>query len=138
MPLQYSVKENHPEIKTGPNAALYIPVPKEIAETHENGHYALFNDEGEKVSNWCLLQRKIGDFKPGLRNEAKDGIKQTIKVGDYVAHGDGFMSDPLQIGKVIGFTPKSVRVLSMGSYPIASAKLYSDWSLIRLPETLWT
>lgn len=137
MPIQYAVQESVPEIPAGPGSVAYHIVPLEVAETHEYGCYALFNDDGEQVSPWCILvQKGLDNIRPDKRESAKDRVMQTITVGDYVAYSDGGNS-PMSIGKVIGFTNKQVRILPMSMYPHSSGRLMYESSVIRLPEPFW-
>lgn len=138
MPLQYSIEEPHPTIKTGPGSREYFIVAKEVAETHDRGCYALFNDEGEKVSPWSLISKKMYPMKASTRTSVKDAIQQTITEGDYVGYNNSGGMSSISIGKVVGFTDKQVRVVAMSTYPSGSAKLMYENCLIRLPESFWT
>jgi hypothetical protein len=137
MPLQYSIQEKHPTIKHGPGSVEYVPVPREVAETHDEGCFALFNDEGEKVSNWCLISRKIYPDKASTRTNVKDAIMQPLTEGDYVAYNNSGGISPMSIGKVTGFTNKQVRVLPMNTNRTASSKLMYESAVIKLPESFW-
>jgi len=138
MPLQYSIQEPHPTIKHGPGSSEFFLVPQDIAETHDKGCFALFNDEGEQVSPWCLIDRKIDPEKASTRTSVKDAIMQTLVEGDYVGYNSSGGTSAISIGRVTGFTNKQVRVLAMSTYPITSSKLMYENSLIKLPESFWT
>lgn len=135
MPLQYSIEEQNPAVKYHPE---YYIVPQEVAETNEHGCYALFNNDGEKVSPWCLINRKVITEKASTRNSVKDAIEQTVTVGDYVGYNNSGGNSPISIGRVVGFTNKQVRVLAMSTYHSAYSKLMYESSLIKLPEEFWT
>lgn len=137
MPLQYAIAEKHPEVKSGPGSVEYFVVDKEIAETHEEGHYALFNDDLEQVSVWCRLNRRISPDKASTRQSVKDAIMQTVVVGDYVAFNKEGGVSPMRIGQVTGFTNKQVRVLKMGTYPYTNSILMYESAIVKLPESLW-
>lgn len=137
MPKQYAIGEKNPAIKAGPGSVEYFIVGQEIAETHEEGFYALFNDEGEKVSPWCRLNRKLYPDKPSTRKNVKDAIMQTLVEGDYVAYNNEGGVSPMRIGQVTGFTNKQVRVLPMNTYSSAASKLMYESALIKLPESFW-
>lgn len=138
MPVQYSIMESNPDIKNGPGSVEFHIVPEEIAITHDRGCYALFNDDGEKVSNWCLLGRKVSPEKPSTRASVKDSIQQTVVVGDYVGYNNSGGTSPISVGKITGFTNKQVRVLSMSTRHVGSSRLMYESSVIKLPESLWT
>jgi hypothetical protein len=137
MPLQYAIEEKHPTIKHGPGSREYFIVSHEIAETNDNGCYALFNDEGEQVSHWSSLHRKQYPQKPSTRSFVKDSMKQTVVEGDYVGYNNSGGMSPIVVGKVVGFTNKQVRVLRMGMNAIDSPTLMYESSLIKLPESFW-
>lgn len=137
MPLQYAIGEKHPEIKTGPGSVEYFLVEPEVAETHDEGFYALFNDEGEKVSPWCRINRQLYPEKPSTRKDVKDAIMQTLTEGDYVAYNSEGGVSSMRIGRVTGFTNKQVRVLPMSTYASASSKLMYESAVIKLPESFW-
>lgn len=136
MPIQYSIQEKNPEIKNGP--VEYYIVPEEIAATHDNGCYALFNEDGEKASPWCSLHRKIYPDKSSTRSSVKDSIMQTVVEGDYVGYNNSGGTSPISVGQVTGFTNKQVRVLAMGTNRLTGTKLMYESSIIKLPESLWT
>ena len=137
MPLRYAVEERHPTIKTGPHSREYIPVTREVAESYERGCYALFNEEGEQCSPWAILQQRPLPPKPNPRTEkVKDAIMQTLSIGDYVAFNSSTAAGALNIGKIVAFTPKQVRVLRL-CMSAGSEKYIPEQGLIRLPESLW-
>lgn len=137
MPKQYAIEEKNPEIRSGPGSVEYFMVEREVAETHDDGCYALFNDEGEKVSPWCRLNRKLYPEKASTRKSVKDAIMQTLTEGDYVAYNSEGGVSPMRIGLVSGFTNKQVRVLPMNTYSSASSKLLYETALVKLPESFW-
>lgn len=137
MPLQYSIRQDHPTIKHGPGSSEYFTTSLEVAESHDEGHYALCNDEGEKVSAWSPLLRDQEKVKPSARSDVRDCIHQPLYVGDYVAYGDSAIS-PMTIAKILTFTNKQVRVQPMGNKSYRSSRLMYESSLIRLPESFWT
>lgn len=137
MPLQFAIAERHPVIKVGPGSREYFLVTKESAETHEEGCYALFNDEGEQVSHWDSLHKKVYPVKSSTRFEVKDSMKQTLVEGDYVGYNNSGGMSPIVVGKVVGFTDKQVRVMAMSTNKMNSSKLMYENCLIRLPESFW-
>jgi hypothetical protein len=138
MPLQYSIKDKHPTITSGPDSVVYLPAPKEVAESHEDGCYALSNMDGERVSPWAYINIITEPEKRSFRTEVKDALKHPLSIGDYVGYNANNVNSPITIGKVLGFTNKQVRVMKIDSYKRQYSELRYESSLIRLPEEYWT
>lgn len=131
MTYQYALEEIVPLPTTPPgninrwnSQLIYHPVPKEVAETHEQGAFSLVNYYGEQVTPWILMNdrqaERVAKAIKAAKSSAsphKDILGEELAVGDYVVVTHMETAD-LQIGKVLAFTDKKVRVLSYHGYGV--------------------
>lgn len=131
MSLQYAIEEIVPLPTTPPgninrwnSELVYHPVPKEVAETDENGAFSLVNYYGERVTPWILMNSKhferVAKAISAAKSSApphKDILGEPLAVGDYVVISQMETAD-LYVGKVLAFTDKKVRVLSYSNYGV--------------------
>ena len=101
----------------------YIPASKEVAEAHENGVFALVDNNGNRIHFWTkinspetkeiqktaekAMRRKID---PSIMH--KDCQDDVLTIGDYVNRVPPYEFEV--IAQVIGFTQKKVKLLSFG------------------------
>jgi hypothetical protein len=126
MPLQYAIQEIIPfddlrpdeEIEPWNSETVYHSVPQEFAENdEENGYFCLANNKGERVSPWIPLNRELTKrTMESLRTMKskgaphKDIMGEELAIGDFVALGQNENAE-LDVGKVVAFTDKKVRIL---------------------------
>lgn len=122
MPFQYAIKEFVPGEGIHPSQASrwnseteYHPVPKHVAEANpEMGVVAIFNNNGEKVSDWVRLDTETVESafkKKSPASPRKDRLGSEISVRDFVVYCE-FDGTSLHVGQVAGFTDKNVRVIT--------------------------
>lgn len=145
MPFQYAIEEIVPRKGYAPEKCnrwnsdpVYHIVPKEVAETDENGMFSILNNSGKQVSEWIKLNSDFTQEVDRAVAAAKssstpheDYLGEELAVGDYVS----FSTDGpnLCVGKVVSFTPKKVRIIDYCYYyavvsknPSGLAKIHPD------------
>lgn len=126
MPLKYAIQEIIPvhdlrpgeEIADWNSETVYHPAPQEAAETdEENGYFCLVNNQGKEVSAWiplnnAITKKTIESLRTMKSKGAphKDIMGEELAIGDFVALGQNENAE-LDVGKVVAFTDKKVRVL---------------------------
>lgn len=126
MPLKYAIQEIIPvddlrpgeEIEPWNSETVYHPVPQEIAENNEdNGFFCLVNNLGEEVSPWIPLNmeftKKTVEALRTMKSKGgphKDIMGEELAIGDFVALGRNDNAE-LEVGKIVAFTDKKIRVL---------------------------
>lgn len=117
MPLNYAIKEFVPQVGLSfrDSDIAYHPVPKHVAEANkEMGRVAVFNNNGEKVTEWMPLDVEVVERalqQKSLAASRKDRLGSELEVGDFVLYCE-FDGTTLYVGQVAGFTSKSVRVIT--------------------------
>jgi hypothetical protein len=126
MPLKYAIQEIIPaddlrrdeEIAHWNSETVYHPVSQDVAETdEENGYFSLVNNKGAKVSPWIPLKteytkRTLESLRTIKSKGAplQDMMDEELAIGDFVALSNKDNAE-LEVGKVVAFTEKKVRVL---------------------------
>jgi hypothetical protein len=132
MPLQYAIEEIVPRASTPldnihrwNSDLVYHPVPQIVAETSENGVVSLVTHNGDQVGSWTFLNgkqaEKVAKEVRAAKSSApphKDILGEELAVGDYVAMTHMETAD-LNVGKVLAFTEKKVRILSYSNHGVA-------------------
>ena len=134
MPFQYSVLQliQHPDTPAGNIAhyynseAVYHLSPKEVAESHEAGHFCVVSNSGEILTTWMKLHgshaEQIAKALKTIKTSGgphKDALKEELAIGDYVTLAPN--TAEMSIAKVLAFTSKQVRLLVYGrSYDVTS------------------
>ena len=135
MPLKYAIEEIVPvrdlrpeeEIAPWNSETVYNQVPQDIAENdEENGVFCLVNNKGEEVSQWIPLNHESTRRTVEALRETKskgsphkDIAGEELAIGDFVATANNVNAE-LDVGKVVAFTDKKVRVLIYRDFVISS------------------
>lgn len=129
MPLQFALEEIVPT-KTTPkdninrwnSDLVYHPVAQDIAETDDAGAFSIVNYYGKQVTPWILLNSEVAQKLQRSVDSAKntgkphqDFLGEELAIGDYVALSHMETAE-LNVGKVIAFTDKKIRVLRYTGY----------------------
>lgn len=121
----------------------YEEVPSMVAEMdEENGVYAVFSNNGVKLSDWILMKEPeaITEVKDKWRTKPlhslKDAIKQELQPGDYVfIDVSGFRK--LELNRVVHVLKSGVVVESFGKGKITIRKRW-ELMFIKIPAELLT
>lgn len=102
----------------------YIPASKEVAEAHDNGVFALVDNNGNRIHFWTKINnpetkeiQKTVDKTIRRKRDAsivhKDCQDNVLEIGDYVEY-DPTLGYNAVIAQIIGFTRKKVHLLMYG------------------------
>lgn len=130
MPFIYAIEELHPYTAIGnwqsSQPPVFTPVTKEVAETSENGVFALTRNSGEQITGWMdingnqarLIEEEMRKVK-SLPVTHQDALCEELAIGDYVTVSPN--PAEVSIGRVLGFTKRQVRILVYGrSYGVTT------------------
>lgn len=118
MPIKYALRQKTPveniirnNIGVIQNTYTYVPVGKDVAESHEDGVSAVFHVNGTQASKWLSIQRgqaALDKVKPKPpTSDMLDRMGEKLSYDDYVITSYG--KDSLLImARVISFTAQLV------------------------------
>jgi hypothetical protein len=130
MSIRYAVSQWSPALSDDENwhksKRTFLPSTKEVAESHEDGVFAIFTNKGDRVTIWMQLNgfqskqvQEALQEATNLHFAHKDILGEELAIGDYVT----IPPNPaeMSIAKIYGFNESQVRLIVYGrSYGVTT------------------
>jgi hypothetical protein len=128
--MKYAIAEWVPSLSDDDNwnnsQRVFHPATKDVAASHEDGVFALFNNRDERITIWMeinghqalLVSQALENVKHHPVTH-KDALGEELAAGDYVTVSPN--PSEVSIAKVLGSTKNQVRLVVFGrSYGITT------------------